>query len=300
MKAYKEVLKERDLERTQLKADVMTLETKLKASQEECVRKEKDAQRQFRSMENNFGEQLRAMNQTRDKCKEFERSCSQLEMVRGTLERRVTALGEENEQLQARLDAAERKEMELMRQRNEAEGRVKEGEAELKSRVTQLQQEVARRAQQVGGSQIRVWGVWCCHSGWGRGICTVHMALCTYTPTYMGLEGEQHFTLSRMLSHKYYSHLYVQSDLAQTRSSHFVLRGRKWGWLRTSNSVPYRMFDNNHWILLGHSVFLTMYSMHCPALHHLSCVVCLSHCFLHNVCCCCMHTVHSHSSPVSV
>ena len=190
MGAYKEVLKERDLERTQLKADIMTLETKLKASQEECVRKEKDAQRQFRSMENNFGEQLRAMNQTRDKCKEFERSCSQLEMVRGTLERRVTALAEENEQLQARLDAAERKEMELMRQRNEAEGRVKEGEAELKSRVTQLQQEVAHRAQQVGGSQIRVWGVWCCHSGWGRGICTVHMALCTYTPTYMGLEGE--------------------------------------------------------------------------------------------------------------
>ena len=153
-KAYKEVLKERDVERTQLKADIMTLETKLKASQEECVRKEKDVQRQLRSMENNFGEQLRAMNQTRDKCKEFERSCSQLEMVRGTLERRVTALGQENEELRARLDAAERKEMELMRQRNEAEGRVKEGEAELKSRVTRLQQEVAHRAQQVRGSQI--------------------------------------------------------------------------------------------------------------------------------------------------
>lgn len=183
VKAYKEVLKERDAERTQLKTDILTLEAKLKASQEECVRKERDIQRQVRGMENKYGEQLREFNQTRDKCKELERSCSQLEMVRGTLERRVTALSEENEELQVRLDAAERKERDLVGQRNEAEGRVKEGEAELKRTVAQLQQEVAHRAQQVSctcpcGASVR-W----CHSGGGRGTQTAHLALSIHIST---------------------------------------------------------------------------------------------------------------------
>ena len=165
VEAYKEILKGRDAERTQLKADILTLETKLKASQEEQARKEKEIQRQMRGMENKYGEQLRGLNQTQEKCKELERSCSQLEVVRGTLERRVTALGVENEELRVRLDAAERKERELVGQRNEAEGRVKEGEAELKSTVAQLQQEVAHRAQQVSWPCLcvcrRMWWCYC-------------------------------------------------------------------------------------------------------------------------------------------
>ena len=149
VEAYKELLKGRDAERTQLKTDIMTLETKLKASHDERVRKEREIQRQMKGMENKYGEELRGLNHTREKCKEFKRSCAQLEVVRGTLERRVTALGVENEELRAQLDAAERKERELVGQWKEAEGRATEGEVEMQSTVSQLQQEVARRAQQV-------------------------------------------------------------------------------------------------------------------------------------------------------
>ena len=147
--AYKELLKHRDHDKENLQADAVKLERELRAAQEALVRKETQVGEQAKKMENKLGEVLNELKHVKTRNQELERGKSQMEVVRETLERRVTALAEDLERMQLKMDSAQSKERELVSQRNEAEGKVREKEAQVEGTIAQLKQELVQRSQQV-------------------------------------------------------------------------------------------------------------------------------------------------------
>lgn len=147
--AYKELLKHRDQEKEKLQMDSKRLERDLKNAQDSLKRKDSDAQDQAKKADDRFGELTIQLKQVNIRNQELERGKAQMDMVRETLEKRVSALSADLEKLQVKMDSSRSKEMELVTQRNEAEGRVREKEAQVEGTITQLKQDLVQRSQQI-------------------------------------------------------------------------------------------------------------------------------------------------------
>ena len=92
---------------------------------------------------------LKDLERTRRERDELKKTCTKQDIVKTTLERRLTDLAEEMDRLKAHLEECRRKEREMVSKLHEAEGKVKEREADTEATTTKLQEELAKRALQV-------------------------------------------------------------------------------------------------------------------------------------------------------